>query len=296
MHPRVDAVLCFQRSKGLAGFWQVSRQLRGLHFDLTLDLQRHLKSGFFSLLSGALLRVGFNARDTKEGNHFFNNRHIPPFGEGRAKLLHYLLFSEFLGCGSAEDLYRNGVSFGYSDHPPESLLSEELLSRLKGIGRPMIGLGLGSTWKTKDWPEQGYVELLQELKSAYVPLLLGDRSQVDLAKRLYAQCPEAIDLSGSLTLKELLGVLKLLAGYVGPDSGPVHMASACGVPCVTLFGPTDPKRVAPYRNEQYCMQAELGCIGCYRKVCPGLGTLCMKLIDPRQVYRQIESAMRGRKI
>ena len=33
------------------------------------------------------------------------------------------------------------------------------------------------------------------------------------------------------------------------DSGPMHMASAAGTPCLAIFGPTDPLRVGPYGEQ-----------------------------------------------
>jgi len=33
--------------------------------------------------------------------------------------------------------------------------------------------------------------------------------------------------------------------FLGHDSGISHLAAACGVPCVLLFGPTDPATWAP---------------------------------------------------
>jgi heptosyltransferase I len=34
---------------------------------------------------------------------------------------------------------------------------------------------------------------------------------------------------------------------LGPDTGPVHLARALGVPVIGLYGHTNPRRVGPYR-------------------------------------------------
>ncbi len=36
---------------------------------------------------------------------------------------------------------------------------------------------------------------------------------------------------------------------VSADTGPLHVASALGAPCVGLFGPTDPARNGPYSSQ-----------------------------------------------
>ena len=66
LHPRIDRVVVFERSRGLAGVLNLRRELRREHFDVTLDLQRHLKSGLIqrirrsatgSLIPNLLLRA-----------------------------------------------------------------------------------------------------------------------------------------------------------------------------------------------------------------------------------------------
>ena len=70
-HPMVDEVISFDRKKGVAGALELWRKLTPLHFDVCLDLQRHLKSGLFSWFTGAARRIGFHPRNAKEGNWFF---------------------------------------------------------------------------------------------------------------------------------------------------------------------------------------------------------------------------------
>ena len=55
-------------------------------------------------------------------------------------------------------------------------------------------------------------------------------------------------LPEAVRFPDLRGPARWLAAarvYVGNDSGISHLAAACGVPCVVLFGPTDPRIWAP---------------------------------------------------
>ena len=65
LHPRIDKVIIFNRSRNILGVWDLYKNLLREHFDITIDLQRHFKSGFFSLLSRAKRRIGFKRRNTK---------------------------------------------------------------------------------------------------------------------------------------------------------------------------------------------------------------------------------------
>ena len=52
-HPYIDRLLVFDRPRGVAAIPRIYRMLKQTHFDITLDLQRHFKSGFFSQIGRA---------------------------------------------------------------------------------------------------------------------------------------------------------------------------------------------------------------------------------------------------
>jgi ADP-heptose:LPS heptosyltransferase len=74
---------------------------------------------------------------------------------------------------------------------------------------------------------------------------------------------------------------------VGPDSGPGHLAAVVRTPYLSLFGPTDPGRTAPYGSEDLVIRSPIGCAPCYRRRCPGLGTLCMRLLGVESVWGRL---------
>ncbi|MBT8351288.1 MAG: hypothetical protein KJO26_08660 [Deltaproteobacteria bacterium] len=70
-HPRIDKMIVFNRPKNVVGVLNLYKVLSRGHFDIVFDLQRHFKSGFFSLLSGAKTRVGFGRKNAKELNWIY---------------------------------------------------------------------------------------------------------------------------------------------------------------------------------------------------------------------------------
>ena len=48
------------------------------------------------------------------------------------------------------------------------------------------------------------------------------------------------------SLSELIALVRRASVFIGGDTGPLHLASALGVPVVAIFGPTDPARNGPY--------------------------------------------------
>ena len=92
-------------------------------------------------------------------------------------------------------------------------------------------------------------------------------------------------------MKELVTIISQCRLGVGPDSGPGHIASAFGVPYISIFGPTSPLRVAPVGNEDLVVSAKIGCSPCYRRTCPGLNKLCMRLISVPAVLDRVDIAL-----
>ena len=286
LHPRIDRVVVFERSRGLRGVLALRRELSKERYDVTLDLQRHFKSGIFSLMSRASRRIGFNARDAKEGNALFNTEHVPENGERISKVDHYLSFLVPLGIPRPATLSTGleGITLARVTAPWRDSLRQ-----------PYIGVVLGSSWDSKDWPEAGYAGLLESLVSTgtTTAVLIGDRSRVEMAARLEAGAPESLavlNLAGKTSLEELVAVLQGAQVCVGPDSGPAHICGAIGTRHVTLFGPTPPVRNAPRGSEDLAIVSAVGCAPCKRRVCPGLGKVCMKLISPEAVVEAIERA------
>ncbi len=94
----------------------------------------------------------------------------------------------------------------------------------------------------KRWP--GFAGLARHLPVP--PVVVGAASEAPLAEAIRAARPDAVDLTGRTTLAQLGAVARGAALCVGNDTGPVHLAAACGVPTLALFGSeSDPARCAP---------------------------------------------------
>lgn len=290
-HPLIDEVIVFDRPRGLAAVNTLYQNLKTHRFDITLDLQRHFKSGLFSLLSGAPIRVGVHPRNAKEFNWLFNNHHLSYFSNQRPKLDHYLKFFEYLG-GTPSKTPDFGFSLLEAEQLPESLSSQ--------LPQSFIVVVMGSSWLSKDWTYDGYRKLLRQIltKGGHGVVLVGDRSQAAPANALEIelQSDRLLNFAGRTSLWELAAILKKAEASVGPDSGPGHLSAAVGTPYVALFGPTDPARVAPFRCLPFVVQAKNDCGGCYRKTCDYKGPNCMAEITAGMVMGKLEHALAAGKL
>jgi lipopolysaccharide heptosyltransferase I len=288
LHRQIDRVIIFRRAWRWSAVWRLYKELHLERFDIALDLQRILKSGFFALLSGAKRRIGFHRRNAKEFNWVFNNEHIAYYSDDLAKIRHYLKFTEHLGLPAPAAL-----DFGFA-----SLEVAGIAPRvISGLRKPFAAVVLGTSWKTKDWYEEGYRGLIQRILAAgtLTVVLLGDNSQAPLAARLAAEfkAPEVIDLVGRTSLPQLAAVLKAARVGVGPDSGPGHLAAAVSTPFVTLFGPTSAQLTAPFGCEELVVEAGADCAPCYKKRCIDRNRQCMTSIHPDAVMDKVSLALSG---
>ncbi len=112
-----------------------------------------------------------------------------------------------------------------------------------------------SRHEAKNWPWKRFVELGEQLPAQIV--LVGAPDDLETCTKIENALPEgaAINLCGKTSLLELGGVLQQADLVVTVDSGPMHMASAAGTPCLAIFGPTDPLRVGPYGPQHRVLRA-----------------------------------------
>jgi heptosyltransferase-1 len=114
---------------------------------------------------------------------------------------------------------------------------------------PVVVFAPCSRHAAKNWPAKRFVELGEHLNAQII--LVGAPDDSEVCTYIENSLPEgaAINLCGKTTLLELGGVLQKADLVVTVDSGPMHMASATGTPCLAVFGPTDPLRVGPFGEQ-----------------------------------------------
>jgi ADP-heptose:LPS heptosyltransferase len=129
-------------------------------------------------------------------------------------------------------------------------------------------------------------------------LITGSAADAPLARTLAQHLGTTpVDLTGRLSVRELLALIERLDLFLSPDTGPMHMACAVGTPSVSVFGPSDPKRYfsggdgAP-GSRHVVIRSELWCSPCnlIRKPpaeCAGPEPPeCLQLVAVESVYRE----------
>ncbi len=96
------------------------------------------------------------------------------------------------------------------------------------------------------------------------------------------------DLSGLLSLKEMIALLFKSSLLISNNSGPIHMAAALGTPMVDLYALTNPQHT-PWMVSNETLFYDVSCRFCYKSICPQGTNACLNNITPLMIY---ESAQR----
>jgi len=289
-HPWVDELIVYNRRCAPLSFLPFLVRVRAGHFDLTLDLQRHLKSGVVAMASGARMRVGFDRSNGKEFNHLFSTRQIAPQPPMRLKLMQYQGFADALGLAPAP------IEFGLVSSDAERARAA---ATLQGAPRPLLAVILGSSWPSRIYFPDSIAAVIREMamaregSPALFPVLIGSgRDEVALANQVIANLAGAsvLNLAGRTSLRDLVAIFAECAAAFGPDSGPMHIAAAAGCPVVSLWGATAPERSAPWGFADLALSGAIPCHPCYLRECP-IGRECMRRIAPAEVAAALRRAL-----
>lgn len=285
-HPSIDRVVVFDRKRKLAGYKDFIAELRGEHYDVCLDLQRHFKSGLTAKLSGAKRRIGFDFRNSREANWLFQTELIKQQIRLTPKIQQFFAFIDALGLPPVDK-----ADFALRPTAAEQQRVDELLQIGTSASGPLCALLIGSTWPSRIWSAENYILLSRMLWEKYKMrvVCVGGPSDLAMAEKIAAELGECcINIAGKTSLRELSAVFLRVRTAVGSDSGPMHIAAACNLTVVSLWGATSPIRSGPYGSEGYVLQSAIGCSPCYRRECPGLGQACMAALTPQIVFSQLE--------
>ncbi len=125
-----------------------------------------------------------------------------------------------------------------------------------------IAIHPGSGSVTKNWPAEHWLRLTRDIAArhpeAEMALVLGE------AEAERRSIPDDVMLQrwDRIPLPALVDHLSGCDLFLGHDSGISHLASTCGVPCVLLFGPTDPSTWAPPQHGHQILRAPAGDLTC----------------------------------
>lgn len=320
LNPAVDEVLTFDRSlKGLSLTGRVVGELKFLNivrkkgFDMTIDLTGGDRPAFIGLTTGAKYRLGYNP----EGSGFKGKKLLyTHLGKKPERGTHAVL--KDLGLLRQFGIDTKNLSVDIYSTPQDDARVKTLLNKNGFSGGKLAHVHPTSRWFFKCWTDDGMAYAMDKLAGAGFTVAVTSGPEEREIKKTQAVISKMktkpIDLSGRLRLKEMVSLSKMSSIFFGVDSAPMHIASACGIKVVALFGPSGAFDWGPWDNkaavgldsaspypaksglqrfgQNIVIQTNWDCVPCGKDGCNGSKKSdCLDAIKPEYAWSVLENAL-----
>jgi heptosyltransferase II len=228
-HPFLQTIHTWDKKKNkYKHLLQLLFSIRKQKYDIVVNVQRYMATGFLTAFSGAKNTIGFDRNPlsflfTQVIKHDFS-------GEGDAvheiQRNHALIRSITDEQAAKPRLY-------------PSIADNECIAVYQV--RPYICIAPASVWFTKQYPAERWAELIRQLPQQYVVYLLGAPGDRLLCSSIEKQCERPlINLAGELSFLSSAALMKnAVMNYVN-DSAPMHFASAVNAAVTAVYCSTIP--------------------------------------------------------
>jgi heptosyltransferase-3 len=218
--PGLDRLLVIEKSPLGLHWLKLWRQCAGRRWDLVLDLRR-------SAIGWLLLA---------------RKRRVAPKADGP----HHRV-----------ELLARTLDLQDAPPAPHIWVDREHEKRAEAIipaSAPILALSPAANWRGKQWPAERFAELTGRLTAsdgilpdAQVAVFAAANEREGIQPLLSAIPPNRlIDTVGKIDLPTIAACLKRCSLFIGNDSGLMHLAAACDIPTLGLFGPSRETHYAPW--------------------------------------------------
>lgn len=238
-NPHINTILCVNLKalkKDKFTFFSELKKLRKYaknNYDIVIDIQGLIKSAVVSRILGP--NVGFDKNSIREtaASFLYQKSFFVPYEEN---VIHRNLdlISFALNTSFDKDLLDQKDPFLFFLERDKEKIASFLIDEHKTIVHI-----LGSSWESKIYPKEGFVEIINALKGNH--LLVWGNDEEYMSAQYVSEKSDA-RIMPRLTLNELKALIFCADLVIGADSGPTHFAWAMNRPSITIFGPTPSER------------------------------------------------------
>lgn len=290
--PDLAGIVRFERSRWASPrYWPELfasiRRMRQERFDLVIDLQCLSRSASFGWLANGKCFAGLD--EIREGARAFYDLIVPPPPYLTHAVDRYLGVLEALGVP---------VHWNFDWLPARDSIAAEIKQKWNTGAAEWIVIQPGARWVNKRWPVENFGQLVRQAALRHPRArfaILGGDADRDLGATIAGADPQrCVDLTGRLSLPEMIEWIRLSALMISNDTGPMHVAAALRKPVIAIFGPTEPRRTGPYGQFANVIQTSLYCVPCMKSRCVNPNPLeCLHAVSVAQVLGKMETVLPG---
>jgi heptosyltransferase II len=287
--PFCDEVIPYEAPKGWSGLrekWAVARDLSKRQFDCAILLQNAFESAAVVRAAGIPVRIGYD-RDAR-GWLLTKVIPVPKTGETPPHQRFYYL----------ELLRRAGLIRHYDSDRPIRLAGAEAAAiegrkhfMAAGILGAVIGVSPGAAYGgAKRWLPERFAEAAVSIARATeaTVAIFGSNQEEEICQvveqQVVASGVKCGNFAGRTQLAAFIEMAAACDLYLTNDSGPMHIASALGVPTVVVFGATDDVATGPTGSSSRIVREHVECSPCLLRECP-IDHRCMTRVEAGRVAK-----------
>jgi predicted lipopolysaccharide heptosyltransferase III len=264
-------------------------EVRRRRFDTVVDLTDGDRAAFLTWISGAGIRIGFNAEQRWTGRCYTS---VVSGGAGAHRIERDLAALAPLGVSVHDRVPRMWLT------PEDDARVERLMTEI-GLrpARPWVVVQPGARYWFKAWPPERFAELADRLHKQFdcQVVVAGSPQEASLAQAVIGSAKSRpLSIAGRSDVRMLAALLQRSVLFVGNDTGAMHIAAAVGTPVVGLFGPSNPTEWGPRGGSSEVIYKGLDCRICFHPTCRRGEENCMKLITVDEVMAAAVRQIRAR--
>lgn len=266
-------------------FLALAARMRRRHFDLGILFPNSFASAFLLALGGVRRRIGYD----RDGRGFLLTDRIA-VTEDVLKVHQVEYYMNIVGqvCDISQSPRRLVLNVQPSEH-------ERMRAFLQTQGLEktalLVGLNPGAHYgSAKRWLPERFAAVANCCAQHYGAkiVITGSQYEVEIARDVAARAAiPVLNLSGQLTLRQLVALIAQCSLYITNDSGSMHIAAALGIPLVAIFGSTDWVTTAPYSENAIVVRKPTECAPCLLRECP-TDHRCMEAITVEDVIQAVD--------
>lgn len=263
-------------------------RLRKYNFDAVLIFPNSFESAFRVFGHGIKMRIGYKA-------DYRNFMLTEAVDRKEVRWIHtsdyYVNLLKAIGIDEKRPTFKLKIK--------EDILNKakEYLKTVNPENKKIFAYGIGATNSIgKIWKEEYFAEVANYLSNKYdaLTLFITTPNEKEISDKISAMLLKD-PIIPYMSLDMIAAILSLCDGFIGNDSGAMHVASIVGIPTLALYFATPAVQNYPIGINSYVIEKKVdnpACI-CGGKKCKLQTFECREVIKPQEVINKFEGIING---